>query len=200
MYKKLDLPKILRSDSDIAYTPISPPYEILEPDQILTEDIVELFRSIGLSAKYVVLFSNNNSRVSLDHRVIHTDVTLGPDGKWKKIIAGLNFELDEESTNEFIWLDMSAYREVLPDVLIDRKFQLLNGIHYIERSARGIPAALLAVNSTIIDKTPTLVRTDVPHITKYDSYYPRVGVSIRFDETNVSSWDDIADRFEKYIV
>lgn len=199
MYKKLDLPKILRSDSGIAYTPIDPPYEIIEPDQILTEDIIELFRSIGLSAKNVVLFSNNNTKVSLDHRVIHTDVTLDHDGKWKKIKAGLNFELEEESTNEFVWFDMSAYKEVFPEHVYG-KFQFLNGIHYVKRNTRGIPTALLAIDSTIIDKTPTLVRTDIPHITKYNSYFPRVGVSIRFDETNVSSWDDIVDRFEKYIV
>ena len=42
------------------------------------------------------------------------------------------------------------------------------------------------------DGGPTLVRTNAPHMTIYKStLLPRVGVSVRFDESDFDTWEDV---------
>jgi hypothetical protein len=89
---------------------------------------------------------------------------------------------------------MSKLKEVYPGVVVPNKFKILGGIHYEDRFRLGIPDSAVTLDETLMtyDTGPTQVRTNVPHMTVYRSkLLPRVGVSVRFDESDFDTWEDV---------
>lgn len=176
-------------------TPIASGYKILRPDFILSNEIMEEFKSMGLKTKFVVLFGRNDTSSSLDDRMIHADVCRTDEGIWKKLLFGINWEITG-SYNEFFWWDMSAVPEVWPEE--DTPKAILNGIHYKSRGFLGIPDRAVKLDQVIIDG-PTLVRTDIPHSTVYtNNGRNRLGLSVRFDESGFENWGQVLEKFRPY--
>lgn len=198
-YLKLNLPaNPLKVDlSEISEQEIHGGYNLMRPEKVIKDEILDTLAQLKLRPTYVALFGRNDLDSSLEDRLIHTDVRLGADGFWRKIIFGLNWEI-ENSSNEFSWWDMTGLTEIYPFEEQPQgfsKYKILNGIHFIDRAKFGVPAEAKQLESTMIDGA-TLVRTDVPHMTLYKSNtYKRLGISIRFDESDLSSWDDVLERF-----
>lgn len=200
-YLKLDLPR-----NPLRYTPeketqrqITGGYNLVRPEEILSDELLEKFKDMGLKPRYVTLFGRNDNQSSLEDRLIHTDLAMNADGTWRKCLFGINWEL-EDTTNLFSWYDMSRVKEVWPTEELSEhsKYKLLNGIHYVTRGGMGIPDGAVKLDETLIDG-PTLVRTDVAHLTLYESKtYKRLGISVRFDESGFSSWEDVYKHLESH--
>jgi hypothetical protein len=170
-------------------------YDLVEPGEVLTDEIMDIFSDLKLKPKFVTLFgSGANRRTStVNDRMIHTDIQQLPDLTWKKMLFGINWEIGD-AENIFSWYDMSKLPEVYPGVVVPSKFRTLGGIHYIRRFNPGIPEGAVTLDQTTLTfgSGPTLVRTNVAHLTVYKSkLLPRVGVSVRFDESDFDTWEDV---------
>ena len=203
-FKKLNLPSNpLKDSKEVSQRIITMGYNIVLPEEVLTSEILDCFKNIGLRPKMVVLFGKNTKEVKPADRMIHSDVALDKtiQQQWRKLVAGVNWEI-EGSYNDFFWYDMGEIKECWPDEILysGSKFNYLNGIHYGERFKMGIPGTAKILDKTTIDG-PTLVRTDIPHSTLYNNpTTTRVGVSVRFHEEDFDhSWDTALEKFESLI-
>jgi hypothetical protein len=199
-HKKLNLPaNPLKDSKSVTQLTITAGYNIALPEKVLTDEVIDIFKSAGLRPKMVVLFGRGDGNSAPSNRLIHTDVAFDQTvpGKWRKLVAGVNWEI-EGSVNDFYWYDMTGIKECWPDeeLGIGSKFNYLNGIHFIERLKMGIPESAKLLDQTSIDG-PTLVRTDIPHTTLYkNTTTNRVGVSVRFHEEDFNhSWEDALVKF-----
>lgn len=217
---------------------------ILEPEKILSDEILSKFNRMQLIPKAVVIFGHNIYVLKDRHKLIHTDIQF-VDGEWKKLLFGINWEI-EGSICKFTWWNMDKFDAVMPalpntwgngffgsvnrkDAWVGRnqtvkdyqprpievneeiiesavdsnldeatKFKTLHGIHYVRRGHFGIPDGAIKLDETVIDGA-TLVRTDVPHMTAYDSQlHRRISVSVRFDESQFDSWNQVVEQLKPY--
>jgi hypothetical protein len=203
-FKKLNLPANPLLDSkEIIQRNITAGYNLVLPESVLTIEILDIFKSLGLRPQMVVLFGRGDGESSPKNRLIHTDIAFDNQvpGNWRKLVAGVNWEI-EGSHNDFYWYDMSGIKECWPAEKLSgtSKFNHLNGVHFIERLQMGIPEGAKLLDQTTIDG-PTLVRTDIPHATLYNNpANTRVGVSVRFHEEDFDhSWDRAVEKFSAVI-
>jgi hypothetical protein len=191
---KLNLPKNPLVDPiAVANTLIVENYNLVKPRDVLTDEVMDIFSDLKLKPSFVTLFGANNKKSSPPYRMIHTDLQQQADQSWKKLLFGINWEIGD-AENLFSWYDMSKLKEVYPSSMIPKKFKILGGIHYENRFQLGVPDSAVKLDETLMtfDTGPTLVRTDVPHMTVYRSkLLPRVGVSVRFDESDFDTWEDV---------
>ncbi len=177
-------------------------YNLAYPNQILTDEMFSIFKEWGIRPKFISLFGRNDHFGDMDTRMIHTDIALNKEGKWQKSLFGINWEITGHH-NIFSWWDMSRVPEAWPgpDEVLSKKYDYLNGIHYVKRLNLGVPEGAVKIQEVLLD-APTLVRTDLPHATVYKATpgatLNRVGVSVRFFEDDFSSWEDVYKFFEKY--
>jgi hypothetical protein len=61
-----------------------------------------------------------------------------------------------------------------------------------------VPAGAKRLDYVELDDSPTLVRTEIPHITVYSGPNVRIGASLRFIE-DWNSWEEAVDRFRPLI-
>lgn len=200
-YKKLNLPLNPVKNPELLINNRSG-YHLVRPEQVLTDEIMDIFSKHNLIPSFVVLFFGepDGSDSDLAKRIIHADLQLknnvDPENKhnkdsWKHLIFGINWELFS-TTNLFSWWDMTAHEEYWPvEENLPKQYDYLNGVHYCERLGMGVPEGSIKIAETVIDG-PTMVRTNVPHMTLYKGHTgtQRVGVSVRFDETSFTSWED----------
>ncbi len=201
-YQKLNLPKIPVNNPEFLSKIKGPGYNLVLPDRILTDEVMNIFAEHNLKPKFVVLFRGAppGEDGKPEVRIIHTDIQLKPgitqDNKnnkdsWKKLIFGINWELFD-TNNLFSWWDMSSHKEYLPtENDLPKQYEYLNGIHYGKRLQMGILPGSVKLAETLIDG-PTMVRTNIPHMTLFNGQpgVQRVGVSVRFDESGINSWED----------
>ena len=203
-FKKLNLPlNPLQNSKELSQRNITAGYNIVLPNDVLTTEILDIFKDIGLRPKMVVLFGRGDSTSSPKNRMIHSDVAFDNQthGNWRRLVAGVNWEI-EGSHNDFYWYDMTGIKECWPveQLANTSKFNYLNGIHFGERFKMGIPDTAKLLDKTVIDG-PTLVRTDIPHATLFNNpTTTRVGVSVRFHEEDFNhSWDNALKKFSSII-
>lgn len=200
-YLKLNLPKNpLKNPAAIeAERVITGGYNLVRPEELLSDQVMDQFAAMDLKPKFVSLFGRNDKSSSIADRLIHADVAMTAAGSWKKLLFGINWEI-EDCHNVFSWYDMTKIRECWPDEELSEhsKYKILNGIHYVHRGHMGVPLGAVKLDETVIDG-PTLVRTEVPHLTLYKSNtHTRLGISVRFDESDFGSWQDVLDKFKPY--
>lgn len=213
-YRLLNLPQVpVKDPEDIIKRTITGGYNLVRPHEVLTDEIMDIFHQYNLKPSFVVLFGKNGKSAKIEDRMIHTDLqatkpitdeslrnpeTLG----WKKLLFGINWEI-LNSVNTFSWWDMSEVKECWPDEPMTAngiKFTYLNGIHYGGRGQLGIPEGAIRLEEMIIT-CPTLVRTDIPHMTVFNNPdVNRVGISVRFDERQFNNWNDVTEFFKPLTV
>jgi hypothetical protein len=214
-YKKLNLPAMPFNDWDTIYEEVKAKFPlgnkltsqhtIYDPAGRLTDELTDILDSIGVKVTHIVLFCSSRAVSFNQTRMIHSDLTWDKTAKtWKDIHCGINWELCG-GTNLFSWWDMSKTKSVYPlppytgmdanGPIINHNAATLNGIHYNNRMTLGIHKEAVKLDEVNIDG-PILVRTDVPHHTVFYSDKVRVGVSLRIDETDLQSWDQIVDKFK----
>lgn len=198
-FMKLNLPKNPLINADhIAATLINGGYNLVEPQAVLTEEILDRFSDLKLVPKFVTLFGRGDKTSTLADRFVHTDVQLQKDLTWKKMLFGINWEIGD-TENNFSWWNTDQVEEFWPNkdktaaVDLPFKYKLLNGIHYEQRYKVGIPENAFKLDEVMISEQtgPVLVRTNIAHATYYKSSITRVGVSVRFDESNFDQWEDV---------
>ena len=200
-YLKLDLPKnpLRYTAEQESQRQITGGYNLVRPEEILSDELMDCFSAMKVTPRFVTLFGRNDQTSALEDRLIHTDLSMNPDGSWRKCLFGINWEL-EGSHNVFSWYNMDRVKAIWPTEELSKnsKYKLLNGIHYVTRGNMGIPDDAVKLDETVIDG-PTLVRTDVPHLTLYESTtYKRLGISVRFDETAFKDWTDVVAVFSPF--
>lgn len=193
---KLNLPKDPLVDAQtVASTMITGGYNLVKPREVLTDEVMDIFSDLKLKPKFVTLFGFCNKTSTIDTRLIHTDLQQQPDLTWKKLLFGINWEIGD-AENILSWWDMDAVKACYPGPIMPSKYKTLNGIHYVDRFNLGIPEGAVKLDETTLtfDTGPTLVRTDVAHMAVYKSKrLNRVGVSVRFDESQFDEWSDVVD-------
>jgi hypothetical protein len=174
---------------------VSRGHRILSPGDVLTEELLEKFKEMNLTPKFVILFSGNNKEAGLGFRMIHTDLTIDDNENWIRSLFGINWEITG-SWNKFVWWNMDQFPEVWPESHLPKS--MLNGIHYCERRYLGVPLGATIIDETVIDG-PTLVRTDIPHSTSYRNQNQiRKGISVRFYEDEFKDWNDVVEKLKPY--
>jgi hypothetical protein len=185
-------------------------FDVLSIDQYITEELRDILQQHNIQLKHLIVFCAGNNVAAANKRIIHSDIYWDQASRsWKDIHCGINWELD--GSNLFSWWDMQALTKQYPMMTrtlaglephsmygTDRN-HILNGLHYgNKRAMKGAPAGAVQLDQTYIDG-PTLVRTDVPHMTVYNSPRRRFGISLRIDESNVNSWDEVLELFKPLI-
>lgn len=173
--------------------------------EFLSDDVYNTFTSIGLEPATIFFFSRFNESTTADNRVIHYDLTRA-DPKpwhqtddaskktWKKFYCGVNWEI-EDSVTDFSWWNMDALKPCWPikqGAFV--RYDHLNSVHFVKRGNYGVPAGAIHLGNVHIEKSPILVRTDLPHSAVYTGNKIRLGVSLRFNET-WSSWEEGLEKF-----
>lgn len=209
-YRKLNLPQIpVKNPEELTTRILTGGYNLTKPRDVLTDEVMDIFHQHGLKPSFVALFGRNDKSGQVESRMIHADLQaskpitaeslqnpelLG----WKKLLFGINWEI-LGSSNTFSWWDMSAVKECWPNEPMTAagiKFTYLNGIHYGRRGQLGIPEGAIKIEETDITG-PTLVRTEIPHMTLFHNpNVNRVGISVRFDERQFNSWNDVTEFFK----
>lgn len=216
-YKKLNLPgqpfkdwEAFIKEQSLALASRQEFFDVLSIDRYITDELRDILQQHGIQLKHLIVFCAGNNVTREDKRIVHSDIYWDEASKrWKDIHCGINWELD--GSNLFSWWDMQALPKKYPLMTrtiaglvphfiygTDRN-HVLNGLHYGDKRAlKGVPAEAVQLDQTYIDG-PTLVRTDVPHMTVYTSPRRRFGVSLRIDESSIGSWDDVLKLFNPLI-
>lgn len=198
-FMKLNLPKNPLIDADeVTATLVQGGYNLVYPKAVLTEEILDIFSDLKLTPSFVTLFGRGDKTSTLNDRFLHTDLQLQQNLTWKKMLFGINWEIGD-TENIFTWWNTDQVKACWPDEdkaqahELPLKYKLLNGIHYEQRHKAGIPENAVKLAETIISQEsgPMLVRTDVAHATYYTSSNTRVGVSVRFKESDFDQWSDV---------
>lgn len=202
-FLKLRLPSNPVKDMKIIEnTNVQGGYNLVLPGQILSDEIMDIFKTMGLRPKFVSLFGRNDHNGTQGTRMIHADIGLNQQNQWQKLLFGINWEVTGHH-NIFSWWDMSKFKECWPDEPLPKKYDYLNGIHYVKRLNLGIPEGAVKLQEVEIDQ-PTLVRTDLPHATVYKATEHvtgnRIGLSVRFFEDDFKTWEDVYTFFKKYSI
>jgi hypothetical protein len=201
-YIKLKLPENpLKEDVSVLQNiKIEGGYNLVPAAQLLSDEMQEIFSGMGLRPKFISLFGRNDSDGKTETRMIHSDVGQ-VNGAWKKLLFGINWEITGHK-NLFSWWNMDAVTAHWPgSEYYPPKYQYLNGVHFGERFKLGIPDGAVKLDEVLLDK-PTLVRTDIPHMTHYkgDGLGNRVGISVRFFEDDFKSWEEVYNFFSRYSI
>ena len=107
-FKKLNLPaNPLKDSKEVSHRNIKYGYNIVPPKEVLTLEILDIFKNIGLRPKMVVLFGRGDNTSSPKDRMIHADVGFDDrfPGKWRKIVAGVNWEIEGKMDNPFHFVE-----------------------------------------------------------------------------------------------
>ena len=156
------------------------------PQNILTDELNEIFNKIGIYPKFAVFFVVHASERKGKHEYAHIDYTLSQE-KWKPLPFGINWELNTEITSTLSWYDTSNCNEtgvsLKGDPEVDKILRYLNGTFF-----SGIPKV---IDSLVCTGEPFLVRTDIPHtLSDFITTSPkRFCLSLRFDVEEISSWN-----------
>lgn len=178
-----------------------------KPEEVLTNEFLNAFKSVGVTPGYIVVFSNSYSGTT-ENRWVHTDVVSEQDPRtltdlksvrWKFCNCGINFEIFDNE-NIFNWYKpFRSIRPLLPDIKETTPLHTawLSGIHYHDvRNIGGVPKEFKLIESTPIRNQPVLLRTDVAHSTTFNmpsNSSHRMAVSIRFYEN--WSWEKTVEIF-----
>lgn len=204
-FLKLNLPpNPLKDIKQIEEMIVTGGYNLRRPADVLNDEILQTFQAMDLKPRFVSFFGRNDHDGRVETRMIHTDIqhvsgSTNVKSNWKKILFGINWEI-HNSHNIFSWWNMEKLQELWPDEDYNpaSKYRILNGIHYVARGGLGIPEGAIKIEETQINM-PTLVRTDIPHMTVYKNPdKKRIGLSVRFDESGFSDWGQVLDFFQPY--
>jgi hypothetical protein len=204
-YRHLNLP-----NNPIRYIPDVPSlagdHIKCDPKKTLTDEVLGIFDNLNLVPSQFIFFCRANKEVDATNRVIHYDIVRtdpkpwtesDPVDKktWKKAICGLNWEVTG-SHCEFSWWNMDAVKPAPPERTgIPIKFDYLNSVHYVKRGTFGIPEGAIKLDQVLLTARPTLLRTELPHLTTYHGDNIRIGASLRFEET-WNSWEEAVEKFK----
>ena len=172
-------------------------YNLYPFTTVLDDELLEFLVSFPLEPDFVAVFNNKNQHGPIENRMIHSDIFLDRDKKWKDILFGIHYEL-EDTRSQFHWWDMKDAEKIFPnDDIKHLRFKRLNGIHYGRRGHLGKLKNSLLLESTEITG-PTLVRTDIPHCVSYLNFKRnRLAFSLRF-KYNFQNWNEVLDFFKDY--
>jgi hypothetical protein len=177
-------------------------------EEILSPELMEKFSHLGVKPTQALIIGLPT--VSSGKTLVHTDITL-VDNKWVKIPCGINWEITDSKAS-WRWLDVKNSQEFYPEQ--DSGYyeypRGLNGsIHYNQRyksySRDLYPDPYFDTYDVLETLTvnPTqcyLVRTEVPHSIEFESQKSnRIGISVRFDTSQISSWDQAVEIFKPII-
>lgn len=179
------------------------------PEESLSEELLEIFKSIGIEPAVCFFFCQMNKETEIKIRTIHHDLTRADpkpwypedDPKlktWKTVACGVNWEI-KGSLTDFSWWNMDEVEQAWPVRRnLPLRYDELNSVHYVKRSNFGIPDGAKHIGNIIIDDRPVLLRTNIPHMAVYSGEEIRMGVSIRFVET-WSDWEGAVEAFSKLL-
>jgi len=201
LYKELNLPKpivddhaleeIVRAKSiDGSYNTI-----VTEPQQYLSQDILDAFGSVGVTPQFMVIFGDATK--SQFKTFLHSDITY-QNNTWTKMPFGINWDLNSNNTS-FNWWNVHGSPEIFPEPR-DADFPpVVYGIHHKYRRNRETSDFTLIQSYTIKPLKATLVRTDIPHQICYNTNdKPRLCISVRFSVTDIASWTHAVEIFQPF--
>jgi hypothetical protein len=169
-------------------------------DLILTEELLTIFKSIGIAPAFIVVFGAAESHEKATARTsswVHSDIVF-KDTQWVDIPAAINWQVSSGYT-EFFWWDTSAEATVYPNrVPPGNIWETFMGIHYKCRM-NSDTSTFTCIEQTTDLNGAVLVRANVPHSVNYNTDGPRYSVSVRFHPDDVPTWERAIELFKDYI-
>ena len=198
-YRKLNL-----TVSPLKITDLSPyysewryPWHCSEDvENILSDELLQVFKDLSVRPTMVVFFDDARQSRVFEHCTPHTDIAMR-DGKWQKLICGINWELNNEITSTVTWFDTSKVKPLIYDTNdpIHAKlypFKHIDGIRYLGE----LPTIETLTIKKPENQFPALYRTDVCHNVSYTtSEARRTSISIRFHHEDIPDWETAVAKF-----
>jgi hypothetical protein len=187
-----------------------PYYTIIDNiNQYLNSEIIEIFHSLKIRTKYVILFGTDTQGLPFNTTIHHDTEVNENTGEWHDVPCAINWELSS-SVSTMSWYDTlnfpaidSLWRDTTLGTFINGKYSLPAGTAYKSSTDRDPSDFILLESCQLIKGKPILVRTDVPHqvITPAvtNLTVPRLCLSIRFEIEDIKSWDHALEVFFKFI-
>jgi hypothetical protein len=169
------------------------------PKEMLKDEVLQIFESHNLKAQRVVSFILSSPRL-LSNALMHTDVEPIPDLQWRKVIYGVNWELND-IPSYLSWYTTTRTPAYPPDDKHPLTSFYPYGIHYGHRFKLGyFPEQDNVIERVNTNIGPLLIRTDIPHTAEVEESQSkfRVAISVRF-ENIVHSWDEAVQLFSPLI-
>jgi hypothetical protein len=145
------------------------------------KEIIDIFKEIQLDLAGAILFRKRPGSSSL----IHRDLVL-ENSQWKFCNYGVNWNL--ANTDSVMEWYSTEEKERWPMIPIIKKGFILSGVNYGSIGTTDIDIKKFTITESLILKTPTLVRTDIPHRVKNLDTIDRWCLSLRFKQD--LSWSE----------
>lgn len=173
-------------------------FGVFDPRRYIKSSVLDAIEQLGVRVKDLIVFNNNRNpdSTAIEKRALHKDISWNSATEsWQQVYCGINWEISAGSKNLFSWYDTSMLMDVPPPRGPYGPISAaLDGIHVVYRGYNGVPFNAVKLDETYIDM-PTLVRTDVAHITVYGGDKNRYAISLRIDETDIHSWQQVEELF-----
>jgi len=166
------------------------------PKDFLTSELIEIFQQLGVEPENLAHFgspknSTGGSRLHID--LVNKNYT------WVTVPFAINWDLTP-GTLDLSWYDTTGLT-VFPPTDEHLRTCDTGGIRFGYTSWDDKHDLVPIETLSFERNTPYLVRTDVPHQTRYMSLDPvRVSVSLRFPPHIISSWQQALEIFKPIIV
>lgn len=157
-------------------------YRDRDVDQLLEPAWIDRMHQIGIPVQSAMVFYRQPYYL---HPEAHIDI------RWngEPCVAAFNWTLDAEDDSEMVWYnfpDAASNSDITPA-----------GTKYVSWPLDVIQPYQCAAKT--IGKTPTLVRTGIPHNVIVHSR-ARWAISVRYDEKSLDTWEKTVDFFKPWII
>ena len=209
-FQKLSLPRVVLDPDDFlkirrANINQSRPYVSILTDfhEIINPELIYVFKHINVVPNLMLIFGHENNINRVIKNFVHTDICYR-NKQWIKIPFAINWEITNTSV-DFKWYDVSDHKEIYPPITAapDLNYLEASGIHYGERYMSGkinISETFNPIESVTLNQNEAImVKTSLPHAVVYSGLLNRINVSLRFNITDIPTWESALIAFKPFI-
>ena len=166
-------------------------YSNTDIDRYVNKELLDILSSIGLRPRFFAWFGFIHQQQGVS--TIHSDISY-VNNVWQSVPVGINWEVTPGDMT-FYWWDTHGDKAIWPDQSKPKRD--IFGVH--QGSVMNRDSSAYTCLDSFKPKTgvPFLARTDVPHQVIYNTNVDtRVAISLRFDNTDLPTWESAVKKFE----
>lgn len=183
LIKNFKVPEVLYTDRKNRYYPID--------KKNINDETKNIFDRLELEIGGIIIFKKHENGIS----PIHSDILL-VNNQWVRWHAAINFNLTS-AYSTMMWFE-TKLQELHPETVnLTQPLEYnLSGIHFGKWGNSDFKNDDFSLVGTCNIKSPTLVRTDIPHTTINLDSKDRLCVSIRFFDNY--TYQELLGKFSNY--
>lgn len=165
-------------------------------DRHVNKDLLDIFDNIGLRPRLFAWFGFIHKQSGKS--TIHSDIGY-INNAWEPLPFGINWELTPGDMT-FYWWDPLDTDVILPDENTPKRD--IHGIKFGKDRAPHDSTGYVCLDSFKPKLgIPFLARTDVPHQVVYQTNVDtRIGISLRFDNKDLPTWESAVNKFQPFFL